>query len=269
MTTPASDAGKRPEISPTQPSGAAAYTSARSKGERTRQTIMDTALKMFVEHGYEKTTMRAIAAEAGVSVGNAYYYFSSKDHLIQGFYEHSTTRHVARARARIAAKASTEKAGKPNLADSIEIALVSWLEVSRPYHKFAGQFFRNAADPDSPLSPFSPESSVSRERTIDLYREILRNTATKVPPQMTETLPQMMWLHQMGLVLFWVYDKSDEQTRSYALARKTAPMVARAITLSRYKLLRPFVKQAEDLMNDFLLGDKAPKESEHIEPKSE
>ena len=57
-----------------------------AKSEQTRQLVADVALKMFREIGFEKTTMRAIAQEAGVSVGNAYYYFASKDELVQELY---------------------------------------------------------------------------------------------------------------------------------------------------------------------------------------
>ena len=62
--------------------------SATAKGEQTRELILSTALRLFREQGYGKTTMRAIAAEAGVSVGNAYYYYSSKEHLMQAYYDH-------------------------------------------------------------------------------------------------------------------------------------------------------------------------------------
>jgi AcrR family transcriptional regulator len=41
--------------------------------------------------------MRAIAKEAGVAVGNAYYYFDSKEHLIQGFYDRNQAAHRAAA----------------------------------------------------------------------------------------------------------------------------------------------------------------------------
>ncbi|MGQ4719400.1 TetR/AcrR family transcriptional regulator [Streptomyces anulatus] len=44
-----------------------------TKSEQTREALVETALAMFREHGYEKTTMRAIAAEAGVSQGTADY----------------------------------------------------------------------------------------------------------------------------------------------------------------------------------------------------
>ena len=54
-------------------------TPARStKAEQTRQSIIDAAMRLFRSGGYDQATMRAIADEAGVSVGNAYYYFSSK-----------------------------------------------------------------------------------------------------------------------------------------------------------------------------------------------
>lgn len=65
------------------------------KSEQTRTLILETALRLFRERGYDKTTMRAIAQEAGVSVGNAYYYFSSKEHLVQGFYDRIAEEHQA------------------------------------------------------------------------------------------------------------------------------------------------------------------------------
>ena len=48
------------------------------KGDQTKALILETALEMFRERGYDNTTMRAVAQKAGVSLGNAYYYFRSK-----------------------------------------------------------------------------------------------------------------------------------------------------------------------------------------------
>ena len=62
-----------------------------SKGEQTRAVIVEAALRLFRENGYEATTMRAIAKEAGVATGNAYYYFGSKEELIQVYYARSST----------------------------------------------------------------------------------------------------------------------------------------------------------------------------------
>ena len=66
-----------------------------AKGEQTRALILNTALDLLQEHGYEKTTMRAIAKKAGVSLGNAYHYFDTKEHLIQAFYHRTHEEHLA------------------------------------------------------------------------------------------------------------------------------------------------------------------------------
>src|SRR5215470_8761952 len=120
------------------------------RGEQTRQLIIETALRMFRERGYAETTMRAIAGEAGVSVGNAYYYFRSKEHLIQAFYVQLNTEHAMSVRAVLA----TER----DLTARLVAALRQWVTVAAPYHAFAGKFFKIAAEPTSPLSPFSAQS---------------------------------------------------------------------------------------------------------------
>ena len=64
------------------------------KGEQTKALILNSALQLLQERGYERTTMRAIADHAGVSLGNAYHYFNSKEHLIQAFYQRTHDEHL-------------------------------------------------------------------------------------------------------------------------------------------------------------------------------
>ncbi|MFC6062624.1 TetR/AcrR family transcriptional regulator [Streptomyces ochraceiscleroticus] len=215
-----------------------------SRGEQTRALILATAMRLFEERGYDRTTMRAIAQEAGVSTGNAYYYFASKEHLVQGFYDRIAAEHAAAARAVLATETG--------LAERIRGVLLAWLDVAAPYHRFATQFFKNAADPDSPLSPFSEESRGPREAAVALHREVLAGAGVKAAPELADQLPRLLWLHQMGLVLFWVYDRSPDCARSRALAARTAPLIARAVAASRYRVLRPLVRELTDLLDDFL-----------------
>ena len=71
------------------------------RAQQTRAAIVEAALALFRERGYEATTMREIASRAGVSTGNAYYYFSSKEELLQEFYATSHAEHLAASRARL------------------------------------------------------------------------------------------------------------------------------------------------------------------------
>ena len=75
-----------------------------SRGDATKQRIVEAALRLFEERGYERTTMRAVATEAGVSLGSAYYYFDSKEHLVQGFYDRMQLLHREEAEVRLAGR---------------------------------------------------------------------------------------------------------------------------------------------------------------------
>jgi AcrR family transcriptional regulator len=50
----------------------------RAQAEQTRRHIVDTATPLFVEHGYDTTSMRQLADAAGVSLQTLYNAFSSK-----------------------------------------------------------------------------------------------------------------------------------------------------------------------------------------------
>ncbi|MFJ4919852.1 TetR family transcriptional regulator [Streptomyces sp. NPDC088725] len=216
------------------------------KSEKTRTLILETALRLFQERGYDKTTMRAIAQEAGVSVGNAYYYFSSKEHLVQGFYDRIGAEHRAAVRTVLDRETGLEA--------RLAGVLTAWLDIAEPYHRFGAQFFKNAADPESPLSPFSPESEGPREAAIAVHREVLEGSRAKIPDELADILPELMWLSQMGLVLYWVYDRSEGSGRSRRLAERGARLTSRGIALSRFPLLRPLVRELHELFNDFLPG---------------
>lgn len=57
-----------------------------TRAER-REQIMETAVKLFARQGFERTTTREIAAEAGISEGTIYRYFESKRDILFGFLE--------------------------------------------------------------------------------------------------------------------------------------------------------------------------------------
>src|SRR5438094_6228569 len=114
-------------------------TARANKGEQTRALILETALTLFRERGYEETTMRAIAERAGVALGNAYYYFRSKAHLIQAFYGRTHEEHL------VASTPILEK--QRTLKTRLLGVMHAKLETIEPYHQFSGILFKSAADP--------------------------------------------------------------------------------------------------------------------------
>jgi AcrR family transcriptional regulator len=196
-----------------------------TKSARTRSTIIDAALRLFRERGYEATTMRAIAAEAGVSVGNAYYYFSSKEELIQGFYDRAQVDHAAAARPVLD--------GTADLTARIVGVVEAWLTTMEPFRPFAAKFYKHAAEPTSPLSPFSPDSSPARTAAVELWREVLEGSTTRIPRRLRDDLPEMVWLYFMCIVLLWVHDPTPDGSATRNVVTTSAPLVVRSIELAR------------------------------------
>ncbi len=52
-------------------------------GKQTKQWIMDTAMKLFNEHGTQAVSTKRIASEMGISPGNLYYHFKNKEEIIR------------------------------------------------------------------------------------------------------------------------------------------------------------------------------------------
>jgi len=213
-----------------------------AKGEQTRALILDTALDLLEERGYEKTTMREIAKKAGVSLGNAYHYFDTKEHLIQAFYHRTHAEHLA-ATAPALAKHSDMK-------NRLLAVLRLKISTLAPYHEFAGVLFKTAADPRSPLNPFAHESEQVRRDSIKLFEDMVANTKARIPPDLRAELPYMLWLYHMGIVLFWIHDTSAKQARTYRLIDRTVDLIDKLISLASNPLMRPVRKRALGLVKE-------------------
>ncbi len=207
----------------------------RRKGEETRAQILETALELFRERGYEETTMRAIAEAAGVAVGNTYYYFRSKEHLIQAFYERTHQEHLAASR-----KVLERERG---LRERLLGVMQAKLDTIMPYHQFAGVLFKTAASPSSPLNPFSEESLPVRRQSTELFAEVLSGADTRLSAELMAELPNLLWIYHMGVILFWIHDTSPGCAKSYRLMERSVKLVLRLVSLFQFPLLRPFLRE--------------------------
>ena len=208
-------------------------TTSTTKAEATRARIVDVALDLFRRQGFEQTTMRGIAAEAGVSLGSAYYYFESKEDLVMAFYERAIEAMTPRMEAALAGAESFE--------GRIAAIMNVKFEYFRPNRSFLGALFRHAADPQNRLSPFSDATRQIRERDQVYFARAIeaKSGEVRVPEDLAPYLPQMLWLYQMGLILYWIYDRSPDQRRTQQLLEKSLALMVSGLKVARFALLKP------------------------------
>jgi len=217
----------------------ATQSTKTQKGEQTKASILNAALEIFHERGYDETTMRAIAKRAGVSLGNAYYYFSSKEHLIQAFYHRTHELHL------------TAIADEPKQATlKARLLTLMRLKISTlaPYHEFAGELFKTAAHPKSALNPFSNDSDPVRNESIAAFKELVDEAKGRIPNDLKAELPYLLWLYHMGVILFWIHDSSPKCARTYRLIDQTVDLLDKLISLASNPLMRPVRKRALKLV---------------------
>jgi AcrR family transcriptional regulator len=202
------------------------------------------ALRLFREHGYEATTMRAIAREAGVATGNAYYYFGSKEELIRELYTGIQADHARACRPVLD--------HQTRLGPRIRGVLRAQIEVQAPYHGFAARLYSRAAEPSSPLNPFSPASSPIRVAAVALYAEAVHGARGRVPAALRDRLPELLWLYSLGIVAYWAHDTSPGCEKTFRLIDATVPVAERLIQLARLPLLRSLTRQLLGVLDGVL-----------------
>jgi AcrR family transcriptional regulator len=209
------------------------------KSEATRARILEAALRVFRERGFHAATMREIASAAGVAVGAAYYYFDSKDALVMAFYQQSQEQ-MAPELDRILAASRTFGARLRGI-------ISQKIEYFAPNRALVGALSANI-DPDHPLSPFSPATAKIRDMDISFFARAVSESGIKLPPSIQPYLPRLLWLYQMGLLLFWVYDRSPRQTHTALLFDKTLELMLLALKLAGLPLLKPLYRPAGELL---------------------
>jgi AcrR family transcriptional regulator len=199
------------------------------KSEETRARILEAALAVFRERGFESATMREIATRAEVAVGAAYYYFDSKEAIVMAFYE--------RAQQEMVPAAETLLNHAPSLEARLRSIIGQKFDYFLPNRRLLGALSAHT-DPHHPLSPFSPQTADVR----------VADSHVKLPARIRPFLPRLLWMYQMGLILYWVYDDSPDQQRTHVLFDRTLQMLLLILRFANLPLLLPLHKLAADLL---------------------
>lgn len=211
-----------------------------AKSEDTRRRIVSAALELFQSEGFDGATMRDIARQAQVATGAAYYYFPSKDALVLEFYRQVQDASFDAVTAEILAK--------KDLRARVEVIIRTKFEDFKPHRRWIPALVRNSMDPEHPISPFSSETQELREKAIRHFEIALQDSGVNVPRDLAPHLPRLLWMYQMALILFWVFDRSEGQKKSLLLVEKSLSAVIGLVRLASLPLTGPLRRNVVQLI---------------------
>jgi len=214
------------------------------KSDQTHEHIYQVAMDLFRAQGFDKTTMRQIAEKAEVATGAAYYYFGSKNEIVLRFYRelHAGDRAFVEDAAFQRIK---------DLQERLKGLITHKLDQLQAHRHFLAGVFRNANDPGSPISPFSDTTRDIREGNIAHIQMAIQGSDAKIDKRLHLYLPRLLWFYQMGIILFWFYDRSAEQSKTRELLDKSLKFLVIGIRLFGLPLLGPLRKIALELLDSF------------------
>jgi AcrR family transcriptional regulator len=211
-----------------------------SRGEATREQILDTAMGIFRRKGFDETTMREVAREAGVALGLAYHYFPSKESLVMAYYER-----VQREHRIVAQKKFTEMR---SLQDRLVMLFQTKLDILKDDRKLLGALFRYTGYPEHPLSFLGKATAPLRRDCMDLFAEALE--PERLADDLRELLPVAIWALHMGVLLYFLYDASPNMIRTRKLADGSIKLMVGFLKLAKLPLLRPARRGVMALLRD-------------------
>jgi AcrR family transcriptional regulator len=193
------------------------------KGQRARQLILSSALRLFSARGYEETTMRDIAAEAGYSPGLTYRYFSGKEELVMLLYE------------QLAEELESYASSLPRaaLAERFYATVAKLLEIMAPHHETLMALFGTALNPRSKVWVLGEATADIRRKSRAMYSALILGATDAPRAWQREDLATVLYGVHMAVVFFWLIDQSAQAQRAHQLL---------ALIRDLLKLLQPLLR---------------------------
>jgi AcrR family transcriptional regulator len=228
------------KVAPRKPGRPAGRT---AQGDAARERLYATATELIAARGYEATTLRDIAKEAGVSVGLLYRYFPSKQAVVIALYDELSSEY-ARQAARLP---------PGRWRDRFLFALKTSLRVLEP-HQMALRALTPVMVGDPQEGIFSAGTAFSRLRVQRVFEQAVTESSDAPRQPLAEALGRLLYLVHLTVLLWWLLDRSPKQRATAALvslAEQLLPSVGLAL---RVPPVRRFVISVDELVREALFG---------------
>jgi AcrR family transcriptional regulator len=215
-----------------------------AQGADTRRRLYEAALRLMATGGWQATTLRDIAREAGVSVGLLYRYFPSKRAVVLTLYDELSAEFAERA-------AELPRGGWAN---RFAAALETSLAVLGPHRPVLAGFvpvlFGGADE-----GVFAVGTAFSRVRVQAVFERVVLEARDAPDPRLGTAVGRLLYLLHLAVLLWWLLDRSPDQRATAGLVgllRRALPLGAVALRLPP---VRSMVGTADRLVRDALFDD--------------
>lgn len=177
-----------------------------AKGKQTRSLLYETAIQLFSEQGYEQTTLRQIAKEAGVSPGLLYKYYPNKVAVVLELYDQLSLTFEE------AAQSMPLGPWRDRAAYALEHSMATLRPHREPLRALIPVLVGN---PEHGL--FSEQTAFARVRVQGVFSSAVSGANNTPQAELALALGNLLYMLQLGVILWWLLDRSPAQQATEGL----------------------------------------------------
>lgn len=199
-----------------------------TRGEQTRERILQAALGHFAAQSYAQTTMREIATTAGCSLGLVYHYYDSKEAVALAHYE------------ALNAAMLQQMAQLPfqTLAERYVTILKASIARCAPQRSAIAALFASSLEEGQ--SPLAERLSAMRREMTHHFQAMVEGATDRPRDALIGSLGTLLATGHVLVMLFWLYDQTPQQRATY----KLIDFIEDALKMLRPLLLMPIIGKA-------------------------
>ena len=190
----------------------------------TRQRILEVATALLARDGWQRTTTRAIALEAGIATGTIFNYFPTKESIAAAL--------IAEALEQAGKAFRDGRRADDSLNADLFLMIWSGLRSLQEYRNFLGPAAETIFSPLARQTAGSPGDAI-RAKHLELVHSILISHG--FPSALPAATTQLYWTLYMGVFAYWAADESPGQEDSLALLDQSLILFATAMRLAKNK----------------------------------
>ena len=189
---------------------------------QTRLRLLEAAVDVITEKGYEKASMREIAKRAEVADATIYNYFSTKEKLLYGYCAHVQQLVMDELKT---IEDFHEYSLRDQLHQLVEMELRMWL----PAREFLQVVFAQTyAAPVVGHELLEETKTLLKAMVVDLIDASIE--AGEMPEQpYQDLLPALFWDYQTAILAYWLKDTSDGFANTTKLVDQSTEIVAQLL----------------------------------------
>lgn len=176
---------------------------SKEQKEQTKRSIIEAAVDLIIELGFEKATMRKIARQAGVGDATIYKYFSTKEKILLAYYE-------VKAQDTIKELEEISDFDEYDLQEKVQTLVETYLDKIIGDREFVQESIKMILY--TPIFLFKDVAPVKKEFNT-VVKTFLDSAVEKGELEefpFMNMIPDFASEYVMAILLYWTQDESDE-----------------------------------------------------------